>query len=408
MTRKLYNENSMIHEFEAVVIACEEYKNNGEYKIILDQTAFFPTGGGQTADAGWLSFCIDGEEKTIEVIDGKEAGDDVWHITKAEVSVGTKVKGKLDWEQRFSKMQQHTGEHIVSGIVAQKYGYTNVGFHLGTDVVTMDFDGELDREQLNEIEFLANKVIWNDVQVKVLYPTDEELERIDYRSKIEIEGQVRVVQIPGVDSCACCAPHVESTGVLGLLKMTDVVKHRGGVRINLKCGDRALTDYQEKSAHSKDISRILSLKEVQLTTGVERLNQECLDLRYKLKNLELQLVESRVREVLSGVGQEKLELLVLFENSFNIDQNKQFVNLLIEDKVNTCISFVPINEEEFQFVAASFKADVREIAKLLREKFNAKGGGSATMVQGRIVATRKSIEEVLSKNVKDRGASENE
>lgn len=396
MTRKLYNEDSMIREFEAVVSACEEYKNNGEYKIILDQTAFFPTGGGQTADAGWLSFCIGGEENKIKVLDGKDVGEDVWHITNTEIPTGTKIKGTLDWEERFSKMQQHTGEHIVSGIISGKYGYTNVGFHLGEETVTMDFDGEFSTAELKELECLANKIVWANIPVLILYPTIEELETIEYRSKMEIEGQVRVVQIPEVDSCACCAPHVLTTGMVGMIKFLDAERHRGGMRITLACGDRSLKDYQLKSDQSKKISGILSAKENAISDGVDRLNTECIGLRYRVKEMELAMVESKVGEMSRFDALEIGSTQIYIEDTFNTDQNKEFVNKILDLDIGTCISLVPVEEGNYHYVAGTKMGDVRPIAVKFREVFGAKGGGSAQMVQGRVTASKEELNTFLA------------
>lgn len=392
MTRKLYNEDSMIQKFQAKVLACQELKN-GNFNIVLDQTAFFPTGGGQLADAGWLSFSVEGKDIEVEVLDVKESVGEVHHITDMAIPIDTDVTGQLDWPERFSKMQQHTGEHIVSGIVCAKYGYNNVGFHLGEDTVTMDFDGELDFEQLEEIESEANQIIWGCIPIEVLYPTDVELEQLNYRSKIEIEDQVRVVRIPGIDTCACCAPHVLTTGMVGMVKFIDSVKHRGGVRITIVCGNRALTHYKDRCDHSKQISRTLSIKENELFNGVDRLHKECLELKYQVKHLENKMVTSRVEQLLK-VKENDYDSMILFEEDFNPDQNKVLANLLLERGVKTCITFVPVDEGQYHFIGATIDGDVRAVANLLRNEFGSKGGGNSQMVQGRVVASK---EEIINK-----------
>ena len=212
-TRRLYYEDSHQREFDGEVLACE---TEGEaFQVLLDQTAFFPEGGGQYADTGALN--------GVRVLDVKDRKGMIWHKTEGPLEPGTRVHGIIDWEQRFDRMQQHTGEHIVSGLVHQRFGYDNVGFHLGEDYCTMDFSGPITREELKEIEREANRAVFADLPVTVFYPSKEELEDLEYRSKIEIQGQVRLVSIPGYDLCACCAPHMAHTGEIGLIKLVNMI-----------------------------------------------------------------------------------------------------------------------------------------------------------------------------------------
>ena len=191
----------------------------------MDQTAFFPEGGGQAGDSGFL--------EDVEIFDTHEKQGIVWHYAKAPLDPGAQVLGRIDWDKRFSRMQQHSGEHIVSGLVHARFGYDNVGFHLGEQEVTLDFNGNITKEELVEIELEANKAVFANLPVQISFPSREELAFLEYRSKIEIEGQVRIVTIPGIDVCACCAPHVKLTGEIGLIKLTGVQSHRGGVRVNI-------------------------------------------------------------------------------------------------------------------------------------------------------------------------------
>lgn len=232
-TEKLYYHDSHSREFTATVLSCEEKVNaKGKkegYRVVLDRTLFFPEGGGQFGDRGW----IDG----MKVTDTQEKNGVIYHETEAPIAVGAEVKGELDYKERFSRMQQHTGEHMLSGIIHRLYGYDNVGFHLGAAETTMDFNGELTPEQVREVENLANQAVWDNIPVEILYPTKEELASMDYRSKIEIEGQVRIVRIEDVDMCACCAPHVSRTGEVGMIKVISCDRHRGGCRMTIQCGD---------------------------------------------------------------------------------------------------------------------------------------------------------------------------
>lgn len=402
MTRRLFNEDSMIKEFKATVTTCEPFKEH--YAVTLSETAFFPTGGGQEYDRGTL-FILPGTEesqksdgnivtnkeemhknyKSCEIMDVRNKEEEVLHIVGTEIPVGTVVYGFLDWSARFDKMQQHTGEHIVSGIICEKYGYTNVGFHLGADTVTFDFNEELTREQLDEIEVLANLVVSDNREVEVLYPSESELKDMDYRSKIEIKEQVRVVRIPGCDSCACCAPHVPFTGMVGLIKLIDVVKHRGGVRITMACGMRALMDYQTKSSNTKMISQILSVKEVDTAAGVEKLNRDYQNIKYELNKLQDTMVTIRSNELLKDYKIADNPKLILVENDFTQAQAKTLVNLLLEGGVEEVLVFTQANDTTYQFVAGTISGDVRYISNKLREEFGAKGGGNGKMIQGSVV-----------------------
>ena len=208
-TEKLFYKDSFTKEFQAKVTACEPWKTG--YRIVLSQTGFFPEGGGQTADTGRLN--------AVPVLDVQEEQGILYHFTQQPLEVGTEVKGTLNWEERFWKMQHHSGEHIVSGLIHKHFGYHNVGFHLGSQVVTLDFDGIITKEELRMIEKEANQAVAQNIEIQVSYPSKEELSRLEYRSKIEIEGQVRIVTIPGYDVCACCAPHMRYTGQIGMIKL---------------------------------------------------------------------------------------------------------------------------------------------------------------------------------------------
>ena len=264
MTDKLYYESSHRKDFEAQVISCEP---EGEgYKVVLDKTVFFPEGGGQYADTGILG--------GVHVLDAQEKDGIIYHYTDGALTPGEIVKGEIDWEKRFESMQQHSGEHIISGIVHGRFGYNNVGFHLGADYCTMDFDGPITKEQLKEIEEEANRIVYKNLNIEILYPTKEELKDLTYRSKIEIEGQVRIVNIPGVDICACCAPHVDRTGEIGNIKLVDMVSYKGGERITMLSGSRALTDHQQKEESVKKISALLCAKDTEVAEAVEKLKEE--------------------------------------------------------------------------------------------------------------------------------------
>jgi alanyl-tRNA synthetase len=263
-TRRIYYEDVYQKEFEAEVLQCRESKNG--YEILLDQSAFYPEGGGQPCDLGWLD--------DVEVRDVQERNGELLHLTDRAMLPGTHVHGKINWERRFDLMQQHSGEHIISGLVHEAYGYENVGFHMGSDVLTVDLSGPLDSVQLEEIERVANQKIWENVPVEITYPSKEELEVIPYRSKKALTGKVRIVTFPGIDICACCGTHVTHTGEIGMVKILSSVKFHEGVRIEMICGVRVLQYLNQIDAQNRSVSMRLSAKPKETAQAVERLWEE--------------------------------------------------------------------------------------------------------------------------------------
>lgn len=376
MTEKLFYQDSHLIKFIATVESCEQEKKY--YKVVLNRTAFFPEGGGQKSDTGVLD--------DVRVFDVQEKDGILYHMTEKPLEVGKSVTGKIDWDERFSKMQQHSGEHIVSGLIHQKYGYNNVGFHLGRDVVTMDFDGTLTKEQLKEIEFLANEGVVKNLDIEVDYPTEEELYKISYRSKIEIEGQIRIVTIKGYDVCACCAPHVKKTGEIGLIKLTNIQNYKGGVRINMLCGFRALVDYNEKETSVKKVSVLMSAKESEIAEVVEQLKEEKSQLKAEITLLQDKLLRSKASQIV-----EKQEKVCLFEPELEGNAPRELVNLLLEKDIKICGIFFGNDKAGYRYVVGSRYTDTRLIAKNLNEKFAGRGGGKPEMVQGSLKGTKDEI-----------------
>lgn len=380
MTEKLFYQDSHRSTFTAIV---QEVRPSGNgYEIILDRTAFFPEGGGQSSDTGSLG--------GVSVSDVQEIDGKIIHYTDGPLVEGTEVEGCIDWTERFSKMQQHTGEHIVSGLIHKIYGYHNVGFHLGTDSVTLDFNGVVLKEKLHEIEQLANEAVAKNLPVQVLYPTDEELSKISYRSKIEIEGQVRIVVIDGYDVCACCAPHVKQTGEIGLIKLVGMQNYKGGVRISMLCGFRALEDYYQKEKNNREIAVMLSAKEYETAVEVERLQEELAMKKAKIAELERKFLEQKV-ETLDISS----EIVCLFEETDPV-MTRELVNLLLKKGAKMAAVFSGNEREGYRYVLGSRSLDVRENGKLLNEAFHGRGGGKPEMVQGTVQGKREEIEAFLN------------
>ncbi len=373
MTQKLYYENQYIKEFTASVVSCTEGKRG--FEVILDKTAFFPEGGGQPGDTGFIG--------DAEVIDTVERGEDVAHIcTKA---VGGEAECRLDFEKRFTNMQQHTGEHIFSGVLHSVCGYDNVGFHMGESCITVDFNGVVTADELARIEKLANEAIYKNIPVETICPSDEELEKYSYRSKKEISGQVRLTKIDGIDLCACCGTHVAYTGEVGIIKVISVMNYKSGVRITLQIGRKALADYCEKNKSVHEISNLLKAKTDETAPAVERVLAQLHEARYAYSSLKKELFALKANEA-SG------EKYIAFDDGGSADDARLFADLLAE-KVGIAAVFSGNDESGYKYAVVSRGQDVREIGKALNAACGGRGGGKSDMVQGSVAAAREAIEE---------------
>ena len=378
--RKLFYEDTHLTDFTATVVSCEPTENRKQYRILLDATAFFPEEGGQSADKGTLN--------NLPVLDVQIKNDLIYHYIAEPLEPGSTVTGHVDWEQRFDFMQQHSGEHIVSGLVHERFGYNNVGFHLSVNEVTLDFNGELTTKDLKEIEEKANEIIYQNLPVEISYPTKEELAGLSYRSKIEIEGQIRIVTIPGVDVCACCAPHVDKTGAIGMIKITNFQSHRGGVRLNILCGARALADYNKKQDSVTAVSVTLSAKQDLIADAVLKLKDDILRQQERINNLQAQLLSFRVSTLPSP---KESEHAILFVDKMDTIAIRNTVNELVEKYAGFCAVFSGDEESGYSFIVGSKNKDCKELAQIFRTKFGAKCGGNTPMIQGSINASAECI-----------------
>lgn len=380
-TERLFDQDSYLREFQGMVLDCEK-EGEDSWLVVLDKTAFFPEGGGQSGDCGILG--------NFEVVRTIEKDGIIYHQVKAPLTIGETVEGKIDFSARFDKMQQHTGEHIVSGIVNSFYGYHNVGFHLGDEVTTFDFDGELSKEQVLDLENRVNEVVFSDVPVTVSYPDRETLKTLEYRSKIEIEGQVRLVTIEGIDVCACCAPHVKMTGEVGMVKIVSCERHRGGCRLTILCGKRALKEYQRKQEISGKISAALSAKPEKIDEAVERLLEQNQQLREQLNQVQTKYLQEKLQGITKETSCE-----CIFEENLDSIAVRNFVNAAMERCDGICGAFLGNDEKGYQYILGSRSQDVREAAKKLNESFGGKGGGKPKMVQGSLKGQETEIRKML-------------
>lgn len=400
---KLYYENVHMTEFEATVMECAYDEKKNVYKIVLNRTAFFPEEGGQVADTGTLSFTQDVKENSLHsyqepaticltLLDAHIKNDIIYHYVEKEIPVGTIVKGSVDWNRRFDFMQQHSGEHIISGLVNKHFGYDNVGFHLGLQEVTLDFNGTLTLEQLREIEREANAAVWKNLPITITYPSSDELCRLEYRSKLDLTENVRIVAIPGYDVCACCAPHVDTTGQIGIIKITNVQSHRGGIRVNILCGNRALQDYTLKQNNAFAVSASLSVKQDFIADGVERLKDENLKQKEIINKLQATILKNLANNL--PAPSESCHAILFVEPMDDI-AIRNLINEMIPDYSGYVGVFWGNDTDGYRYIVGSSTLDCRELATAFREKFHAKGGGKAPMIQGNISATKTQIETVI-------------
>lgn len=367
MTNQIYYKNSSETTFEAKVLECSLVKEG--YKVLLEQTAFFPGGGGQPHDEGTLN--------GLKVLKVLEEEDNIYHIVQEPLEVGQTIKGIVDHIRRRDFMQQHSGEHIVSGIVSELYGYNNVGFSLGEDKMTADFDGILTDEQVAKIEELANEAIYKNIPICGQAYTQEEIKEITYRSKKEIEGMIRLVSIEGYDCCACCGVHVEYTGQIGMIKILSADKHRGGTRLTILCGDRALRDYQMKHKYIDTLISHLSLKPYEVVSGVERVIEERNQLKEQVGRLRTQVFREKIRNI------DKNKPLCLLESEVTPFDLRMFVNVWMEESSVPCLLLV-LDDSTYKYALGGSKDQITKIALALHEQFKGKGGGKE-IFQGTLI-----------------------
>ncbi len=383
-TQRLFDIDSKLQEFCATVLSCEQVGEN-EYCVVLDRTAFFPNEGGQTADGGML----DGNR----VIAVDERDGVIYHTLAVPLAVGAEVQGSIDFNARFRKMQNHTGEHIISGLIHTHYGYNNVGFHLGEDDVTADFDGELSLDDIKKIEDLANAVVFACCNVRAYYPSSDELGTLEYRSKLELSDGVRIVEIDGVDKCACCAPHVENTGEVGLIKILDFIRYKGGMRIHMQCGYDALDDYRARYEQVRAVSMAISAKQGEISDGVNRLLDEMGRQKGVISALRREIMQYK----LAALAHSERSICI-FDDCEDALALRNFVNEAVKKTDRICAVFSGNDIDGYKYIIASEHIKLRGILPTVNERLCGRGGGSDVMIQGSCTANRANIEVLFAKD----------
>lgn len=470
-TKKLYDITPYDRTFTATILSAEQ--KNGGWEIVLDQTLFFPEEGGQSADTGQIMFRGGADTKDAVRPDAaaKAANDEAsdaaaaaWEVTDVQIRdgvichrirrtedetdlgdgrtemsgacrkanevlcAGMPVQGRIDWSHRFSNMQNHTGEHIISGLIHAKYGFDNVGFHLSRNVVTLDQSGYLTPEQVAEIEWEANRVVWANLPVTAVYLKPAEAAKKTYRSKIAIDGDVRLVTIGSteakqppegdtsedasgkenvfgiVDVCACCAPHVARTGEIGLIKILRSEKYKGGTRLTILCGDRALEEVGRRQMQIGEISHLLRAKQDEAHDAVQHLYDENAAQKARLIRMQQEKIRSLAQQASRPENQDGNagQIIRSRENVWVVTDDldplphRNLVNMLMEHSGGYAGVFLEEETETakggkpraYRYIIGSSTKDCREAADFLREQFGARGGGKPEMVQGSVTAER--------------------
>ena len=382
-TEKLYYIDSHLFDFEATVLDCRETETG--WAVLLDKTAFFPEGGGQPADTGFID--------SIPVTDVQEQGGEILHFCGQALPVGDHLPCRVEREQRLVRMQNHSGEHIVSGLAHRLYGCENVGFHMGEDCMTIDFDRELSWQQLMEVETLANRAVRDNLPVLCSFPEGEALRTLEYRSKLDLTENVRIVEIPGIDRCACCAPHVVRTGEIGLIKILDAERHRGGVRLSLCCGMLALQDYRIKQDNITAVSQALSAKRHETAGAVARLLAEQQKAKERIAALSMELARLKAESCPATGGN-----LCVFDNVLDEVALRELVNLLMEKCGGIAAAFSGSDETGYRYIMGSRRVDLRRCAKEINCLIDGRGGGKPQMIQGSAAADAGRIRQAMERD----------
>ena len=375
-TKKLYYEDSHLGRFAARVISCVQTDKG--FEIILDATAFYPEGGGQAADTGILG--------GASVLDTRERGEEIIHLCDRALEPGSQVEGQIDWEPRFQRMQQHSGEHIVSGILHRRYGCSNTGFHMGQERTVIDFDGVIPAQALPEIEAEANRAVWANLPVTCWYPTPEELPSVNYRSKRALPWPVRIVEFPGYDCCACCGTHVKSTGEIGIIKLYSAVPFRGGTRIEMACGKLALSYLNRVLESSTQAGHVFSVPPEEVGTAAEAFSEQLAALKARIVELQRRNFAAIAREY------ENAGNVLRFEPGLDSTGLRELCDTIVQSCGGRAAVFSGEDGQGYGYCLAARQEDLRGLGKELTAKLDGRGGGKPNFQQGRVNAARAEIE----------------
>lgn len=365
---QLFYRDPYCRSFESIVLSCEPSSREGLFEVELEDSAFYPEGGGQPGDRGFLN--------DVEVVDCAYSKGRQVHFCKEAIAVGEKVKGEVNFERRFDFMQQHSGEHLVSGLAKEYYGCTNVGFHINESEMTLDFDRELSEEEIRRLETDANEAVFSNLPIEVRFPEPEVCERLDYRSKIEIDGPVRLIAVPDIDLCACCGTHLRNTGEIGLIKVVQWMRYKGGVRLTALCGRRALRDYRVLQEQAEEISSLYSLKSRELCPGIGQPLEQIEALEEQEKQRSRQLLDAIL------ASDPDADSLLWVDRAGDKHSLKALAKKAAGKLPGVALVAVPDPDGSMRYALASEKIDLKEMHARLKERFSCRGGGKAGFYQG--------------------------
>ena len=376
MTRKLFYEDSHLAAFSAKVLSCEETGKG--FAVTLDATAFYPEGGGQAGDTGTLG--------GVRVLDTREQGEQVVHFCDGALTPGENVEGHIDYAPRFQRMQQHSGEHIVSGIIHRRWGYHNVGFHMGAESTTIDFDGVIPQEALPELEAECNAAVWANIPLHIWTPSPEELPEVSYRTKRALPWPVRIVEVPGYDTCACCGTHVSATGEIGLIKLFSAVNFRNGTRMEMACGKLAYTILSAAYEQNKLVSQAFSAKPMETGAAAQRMNELLEQQKYRVIGLQ--------RQIFAGIAAGYVGQGDVLHFAEDLDGNglRELTDQIAEKCGGRAAVFCGKDGEGYAYCLSSREEDLRAFGKEMTAALNGRGGGKPGFQQGRVSANRVTIE----------------
>lgn len=374
-TIQLYYEDSHLRTFTARVLRCS--RTDRGYEIVLDATAFYPEGGGQGADTGSLD--------SVRVLDTRERGTEIVHLCDGPLTVGQTVTGHIDYENRFTRMQQHSGEHIVSGIIHRRFGFSNVGFHMSLEKMEIDFDGVIPAELLPEIEREANGAVWQNIPLHIWYPSPEELPTVPYRSKKALPWPVRVVEVPGYDCCACCGTHVAATGEIGIIKLFSAIPWRGGTRIELACGGAALNFLNMIYGQNLLVSRTFSAPVTQTGEAAKQVSDQLAAQKYRITGLEKQIFASTAAGY-AGRGD-----VLHFADGLDSAAVRELADAIAQVCGGTAAVFSGTDGSGYSFCLVTRSGDLRQLGKDMTKALNGRGGGKPNFQQGKVNADKAQI-----------------
>ncbi|MBR3351192.1 MAG: hypothetical protein IKG35_03650 [Erysipelotrichaceae bacterium] len=375
----MYYRNSYLTEYDSQVLSCE--KQDKGYAVVLSGTIFYPEGGGQKCDTGYLD--------DVRVFDVQERNDMVIHWCQGPLEVGKTVHGRIDWQERFDHMQNHTGEHIVSGLIHKNYGYENVGFHMG-EVIQIDFDGVLDWNMVQEIERQANEVIEGNYEIRELFPDQKELETISYRSKKALQGTIRLVEVPNADLCACCGTHVRRTGEVGVIKIISAEKHKNGVRLQMLSGRKCREYLNRIFEEARYVSEKLSAPITGISEYVDKLNDRNIEATSQLNQLRMDVLTEGLKDI-----ENDQYLCLQFLKDYDRISITRYMDMLMKNNKGRIIGVINEKGDGYEYMFMSETVKLRDYARKINEALEGRGGGKDNVIQGLGRGERMTVENTI-------------